>query len=99
MYPLTKLILKLFTVWPANLVLCALFNTLHSQQYVGMGSRGGVSRERFFTFALVIATVYCKFFIPPLSQNFTRDGMSLTKPDRMLWCSGRPDESSTQKLI
>jgi len=36
-------------VWPVNLVTCALFNTLHSQHYAGMGSRGGISRERFFT--------------------------------------------------
>ena len=46
-------------VWPANLVLCALFNTLHSQEYIGMGKRGGLSRERFFVYSLVIATVYC----------------------------------------
>jgi len=35
-------------VWPANLVTCTLFNTLHSQHYSGIGSRDGVSRERFF---------------------------------------------------
>ena len=40
-------------VWPANLVSCALFNTLHSQQYAGIGSRGGASRERFFIFAFL----------------------------------------------
>ena len=50
-----------FTVWPANLVLCALFNTLHSQNYAGMGSRGGVSRERFFVYAFAGATCYCTF--------------------------------------
>jgi len=38
-------------IWPANLVLCALFNTLHSQNYQGVGNRGGLSRERFFTYA------------------------------------------------
>ncbi len=37
-------------IWPANLVNCALFNTLHSQQYAGMGTRGGLSRERFFMY-------------------------------------------------
>lgn len=47
-------------VWPANLVLCALFNTLHSQEYIGMGKRGGLSREKFFIFSLGIATIYCK---------------------------------------
>jgi hypothetical protein len=35
-------------VWPYNLVTCALFNTLHTQQYSGVGSRGGFSREKFF---------------------------------------------------
>ncbi|KAF7981225.1 hypothetical protein HWV62_34575 [Athelia sp. TMB] len=35
-------------IWPANLVTCALFNTLHAQEYAGMGTRGGISRERFF---------------------------------------------------
>jgi len=32
-------------IWPYNLVTCALFNTLHAQQYAGVGSRGGFSRE------------------------------------------------------
>jgi hypothetical protein len=32
-------------IWPSNLVLCALFNTLHSQEYAGVGNRGGMSRE------------------------------------------------------
>ncbi|KDQ58270.1 hypothetical protein JAAARDRAFT_57989 [Jaapia argillacea MUCL 33604] len=40
-------------IWPANLVSCALFNTLHSQQYAGIGNRGGMSRERFFLFAFL----------------------------------------------
>ncbi|KAJ2933165.1 hypothetical protein H1R20_g3881, partial [Candolleomyces eurysporus] len=39
-------------IWPANLVTCALFNTLHSQTYAGVGNRGGLSRERFFLYAL-----------------------------------------------
>jgi hypothetical protein len=34
------------TVWPANLVTCALFNTLHSQVYSGFRDTG-MSRERF----------------------------------------------------
>lgn len=45
-------------IWPINLVYCALFNTLHSQSYAGMGERGGISRERFFVYALTIAGVY-----------------------------------------
>ncbi|KAJ6559317.1 OPT oligopeptide transporter [Mycena sp. CBHHK59/15] len=40
-------------IWPANLVNCALFNTLHSQYYAGIGARGGLSRERFFLYAFL----------------------------------------------
>ncbi|KAI0340457.1 OPT oligopeptide transporter [Trametopsis cervina] len=49
-------------IWPANLVTCTLFNTLHSQQYAGMGTRGGISRERFFTYGLI--AVFCWEFLP-----------------------------------
>lgn len=49
-------------IWPSNLVLCALFNTLHSQEYVGMGRRDGWSREKFFMVALAAGTVY--YFFP-----------------------------------
>ncbi len=45
-------------IWPANLVYCALFNTLHSQQYAGIGSHGGMSRERFFTYVLIGGTIW-----------------------------------------
>jgi OPT family small oligopeptide transporter len=48
-------------IWPANLVSCALFNTLHAQSYAGMGNRGGLSRERFFFYAFVTATVWYLF--------------------------------------
>ncbi|GLB36767.1 putative oligopeptide transporter [Lyophyllum shimeji] len=40
-------------IWPMNLVNCALFNTLHSTQYAGIGTRGGLSRERFFVYAFI----------------------------------------------
>ncbi|KAL9715658.1 hypothetical protein Ac2012v2_000101 [Leucoagaricus gongylophorus] len=40
-------------IWPTNLVNCALFNTLHSQQYAGIGTRGGISRERFFVYCFL----------------------------------------------
>ncbi|CAE6466178.1 unnamed protein product [Rhizoctonia solani] len=49
-------------IWPANLVYCALFNTLHSQQYAGAGSRGGISRERFFLFAFFGSFAW--YFLP-----------------------------------
>ncbi|THH22516.1 hypothetical protein EUX98_g8179 [Antrodiella citrinella] len=49
-------------IWPNTLVVCALFNTLHSQNYVGFGNRSGMSRERFFTYALFGSTVW--YFVP-----------------------------------
>ncbi|OSC97088.1 OPT oligopeptide transporter [Trametes coccinea BRFM310] len=49
-------------IWPANLVTCALFNTLHSQVYAGMGNRGGISRERFFFYGFLAST--CWYFFP-----------------------------------
>ncbi|KAJ3477668.1 hypothetical protein NLI96_g10300 [Meripilus lineatus] len=49
-------------IWPANLVTCALFNTLHQQQYSGIGTRGGVSRERFFFYAFACSCAW--YFFP-----------------------------------
>ncbi|KAJ7237824.1 OPT oligopeptide transporter protein-domain-containing protein [Mycena rebaudengoi] len=43
-------------IWPYNLVTCALFNTLHAQQYSGVGSRGGYSREKFFYLVFAVFT-------------------------------------------
>ena len=54
--------IHLLTVWPANLVTCALFNTLHSQTYAGMGTRGGINRERFFLYAWTAGTLW--YFVP-----------------------------------
>lgn len=45
-------------IWPNALVSCALFNTLHSQSYAGIGRHEGISRERFFTYALTAAVVW-----------------------------------------
>ncbi|TDL15604.1 OPT oligopeptide transporter [Rickenella mellea] len=49
-------------IWPANLVNCALFNTLHHTQYAGIGNRGGMSRERFFFIACGASAVW--YFFP-----------------------------------
>ncbi|KAH7910430.1 OPT oligopeptide transporter [Hygrophoropsis aurantiaca] len=49
-------------IWPLNLVTCALFNTLHAQTYAGMGTRGGISRERFFTIVFVGGVFW--YFVP-----------------------------------
>lgn len=48
-------------IWPINLVNCALFNTLHSHQYAGIGTRGGLSRERFFVYAFTASFLWCEF--------------------------------------
>ena len=50
------------SVWPANLVTCALFNTLHVKSYAGMGTRAGVSRKRFFLYAGAVSM--CWYFVP-----------------------------------
>ncbi|KAF8141025.1 small oligopeptide transporter [Mycena galopus ATCC 62051] len=41
-------------IWPANLVSCVVFNTLHSRFHsdVDVDTRGGLSRQRFFLYAL-----------------------------------------------
>ncbi|KZP16460.1 small oligopeptide transporter [Athelia psychrophila] len=49
-------------IWPTNLVTCALFNTLHAQQYAGMGKRAGISRERFFFYCFIGG--FCWYFFP-----------------------------------
>ncbi|KAF8841357.1 small oligopeptide transporter [Paxillus ammoniavirescens] len=49
-------------VWPTSLVSCAMFNTLHSQQYAGTGRLGGISRERFFLYAFTGSFLW--YFFP-----------------------------------
>ncbi|KAI9572532.1 OPT oligopeptide transporter protein-domain-containing protein [Boletus coccyginus] len=49
-------------IWPNTLVTCALFNTLHSQQYAGSGRLGGMSRERFFLYAFTASFLW--YFVP-----------------------------------
>ena len=49
------------SVWPNTLVYCALFNTLHSQTYAGIGPHDGLTRERYFLYAFVAATVWCRY--------------------------------------
>ena len=47
-------------IWPAKLVNCALFNTLHSRQYAGAGERGGITRRRFFVYAFGASFAWCE---------------------------------------
>lgn len=49
-------------IWPSNLVTCALFNTLHSQTYAGIGTHGGISRESFFYYAWICGALW--YFVP-----------------------------------
>lgn len=49
-------------IWPVNLVTAALFNTLHAQETAGTQARGGISRERFFTYVFV--GYFCYNFLP-----------------------------------
>ncbi|KAJ6475755.1 small oligopeptide transporter [Mycena vitilis] len=49
-------------IWPNTLVSCALFNTLHSQNYAGVGKHPGMSRERFFLLAFTATAVW--YFVP-----------------------------------
>jgi len=44
------------------LVSCALFNTLHSQYFSGQGTRGGISRERFFLYVFLGSFFW--YFVP-----------------------------------
>ncbi|KAF8526000.1 OPT oligopeptide transporter [Hysterangium stoloniferum] len=55
-------------IWPANLVSCALFNTLHSQYFAGQGNRGGISRERFFFYAFLASFFW--YFLPGYLMGF-----------------------------
>ncbi len=60
----------LITVWPANLVTCALFNTLHSQVYSGFRDKG-MSRERFFLYGFLASFIWCMcaLYIAPLATK------------------------------
>ncbi|KIK65895.1 hypothetical protein GYMLUDRAFT_38376 [Collybiopsis luxurians FD-317 M1] len=49
-------------IWPTNLVTCALFNTLHSERYAGIGKSGGLSRERYFWYAFTASFIW--YFFP-----------------------------------
>ncbi|KAF8237421.1 small oligopeptide transporter, partial [Tricholoma matsutake] len=49
-------------IWPNTLVSCALFNTLHSQSYAGIGQHEGMSRERYFLYAFFGALAW--YFVP-----------------------------------
>ncbi|KAG9002777.1 hypothetical protein FRB93_011379 [Tulasnella sp. JGI-2019a] len=45
-------------IWPANLVFCVLFNTLHQREYAGIGNRNGMTRYRFFAYAFIASFLW-----------------------------------------
>ncbi|KAJ7658962.1 OPT oligopeptide transporter protein-domain-containing protein [Mycena rosella] len=49
-------------IWPNTLVSCALFNTLHSQNYAGVGKHPGMPRERFWLIAFLGTATW--YFVP-----------------------------------
>lgn len=51
-------------IWPSNLVTAAIFNTLHAQDTSGSHARGGISRERFFSYVFFGYIIYSQFFFP-----------------------------------
>ncbi|KAJ7271565.1 OPT oligopeptide transporter protein-domain-containing protein [Mycena rebaudengoi] len=76
-------------IWPYNLVTCALFNTLRAQQYAGVGSRGGFSREKFFYLAFAANAVW--YLVP---------GYLLTALSYFLWvCWIVPDNIVVNQLF
>ncbi|KAE9387784.1 small oligopeptide transporter [Gymnopus androsaceus JB14] len=48
-------------IWQNTLVECALLNTLHSQQYAGIGGHRGPSRVKFFLMAFIGAVLWSFF--------------------------------------
>jgi hypothetical protein len=72
-------------IWPNTLVTCALFNTLHSQQYAGSGRLDGMSRLRFFLYAF--AASYIWYFFPGYLCTSFALGIGLLTRDliNLLW--------------
>jgi hypothetical protein len=63
----------------SNLVLCALFNTLHSSAYTGAGAGHGMRRERLFALAFVGAGVWgaCALVRTQCGVMLTAEGLAL----------------------
>ena len=59
-------------IWPYYLAICAIFNTLHSQDTTGSQARDGISRLRFFTYISISYFFYSQFpnmFLGLLSRS------------------------------
>ncbi|KAI0034333.1 OPT oligopeptide transporter [Vararia minispora EC-137] len=70
-------------IWPANLVACALLNTLHSQVYSGYGHKWGMSRERFFFFGFTAALFY--YILPGYLFTALSTFSWVSRPAHMLY--------------
>jgi hypothetical protein len=51
-------------IWPETLLPAVLFNTLHGQETLGTQARGGISRQRFFSYVFIGYIFYSQFFLP-----------------------------------
>jgi hypothetical protein len=49
-------------IWPENLAMAALFNTLHANVTSGTHAHGGISRQRFFSYVFIGYIFYSQFF-------------------------------------
>jgi hypothetical protein len=66
-------------IWPQNLMLCTLLNTLHAEDDEGEG--GGISRFRYFLYVFVAA--FCWYFLPGESgPDCSSEGL----PDQKDFC-------------
>ena len=51
-------------IWPETLLAVALLNTLHGQETSGTHTRGGISRERLFSYTFIGYMLYSQFLLP-----------------------------------
>ena len=72
-------------VWPQNLVVCTLLNTLHAEEDQ---ESGGISRFRFFCY--VTAGAFFWYFFPGMcliSMSLHSNGMNQTDVSHQVFCS------------
>jgi hypothetical protein len=50
-------------IWPENLLMAVLFNTLHGQETLGTQAYRGISRLRFFYYVFIGIIFYSQFFL------------------------------------
>ena len=50
-------------IWPETLLTAVLFNTLHDHGTLSTQARGGISRQRFFSYVFIGYIFYSQFFL------------------------------------